>query len=424
MTWVVPAGEYERVLDAATGRMMTVPGSFHAVTASPVGPLAAAVAIPRGIVAAGEIITLVLLVGGAFVVLERTGTLTRATESLIRGVGARRTLAIVVISMTFGLLGAVEQFSEEIIPLVPVLLVLGRGIGLDALAIVAVTKGAAAIGAAFGPTNPFQAVIAMRLADLPLLAGSGLRLCLLGAAITAWILVTIRYCRRAPVPRSIPVSGVVPDGLDLRHALLLAGIMVPFVLYVYGSLKLGWGLNHMSGAFFLAGLMAGVVGGLGLNGTIDAYVGGMRSLVGVVLMIGVARSVHLVLEDGKVIDPIIHGMASLVGSVPTQVASFLMVPFHQLLELPLHSSSGRAMLTMPILVPLSDLLGISRQVTVLAYQTGNLTALINPASAVLLAILHAAGVPLSAWLRFAAVGWLIATLIGVAGMVMMPLLGL
>lgn len=415
LTWMLPAGEFDRRDDPATGRRVVVAGTYHAVDAAPVGLFQAAVAVPRGIVAAAEVIAVVLLVGGAWVVVDRAGTLGRAVRALVRRFRHRGLWAIPLVSLLFALMGALENMGEEIIALVPVLLLLGAGIGVDAVVVVAISVGAAAVGSAFGPTNPFQAGIALKLAELPPLSGAGLRLAMLAAGLAAWVGWTVRYAARN---RTAPVAPAVDAGdrLTGRDALILALAILPMAFYVYGALALGWGFNELSGAFLASGVAIGLLARLGVAGTTETFLEGMQAMLPAALMVGVARSISLVLEDGRVIDTILHGLATPLGTVPATVAALLMVPFHAVLHLPVPSVSGHAALTMPVLVPLSDLLGLSRQVTVLAYQTGGgLMELLAPTNGVLMAVLLGARVPYQQWLRFALGGWLLLTLVGVAG---------
>src|SRR4029079_19203799 len=187
LTWLLPAGAFDRRDDPATGRRVVVAGTYHAVARAPVGPCAAAVAMPRGFVAAAAGIAVVLFVGGAWVVVDRIGTLPALVAVLVTRFRRRGLWAIPVICVFFAAMGALENMQEEIIPLVPVLLVLGQGLGVDAVAVVAMSAGAAMIGSAFGPTNPFQAGIALKLAQLPPVAGGALRLVMFAAGVGVWV---------------------------------------------------------------------------------------------------------------------------------------------------------------------------------------------------------------------------------------------
>jgi len=400
-----------------------VAGTFHSVEPAPVGPFAAVVAIPRGFVEAADVVGVVIFVGAAWIVVERIGTLGRLITTLVAAFGNRGLIAIPVISLFFASMGALENMQEEIIPLVPALLLLGRGLGVDAVVVVAMSTGAAAIGSAFGPTNPFQAGIAMKLAQLPPMSAAPLRWTTFAAASALWIAWTMWHATRNRDRasglgiRDSEISGAIASA-HTRDYLILAIAIAPIAAYVYGSVALGWGFNELSAGFLIAGVVAGLLGGLGVAGTTAAYLEGMQAMLPAAMLIGVARSLSLVLTDGRVTDTILDGLAAPLSRAPAAFASLLMIPFHSIVHVAVPSVSGQAVLTMPILVPLSDLLGISRQVTVLAYQTGaGLTELLTPTNGGLMAVLLAAGVPFGHWIKFAAFGVLLALVVGVAAIV-------
>jgi len=419
LTWVLPAGEYDRRDDPDTGRRVVVAGTYHRVDPAPVGPFAAVVAVPRGFVEAADVIAVILFVGAAWIVIDRIGTLGRLIGALVAWFQGRGLIAIPVICLFFATMGALENMQEEIIPLVPALLLLGRGLGVDAVTVVAMSTGAAAIGSAFGPTNPFQAGIAMKLAQLPPMSAAPLRWTTFAAAFVLWVAWTLRWAARNRDPGfGTRDSEVAVDHATAKDVLIFLIAVAPIAAYVYGSTALGWGFNELSGGFLVAGAAAGLIGGLGAAGTTAAYLEGMQVMVPAALMVGVARSLSLVLTDGHVTDTILNGLATPLSRAPAALASMLMIPFHAIVHVGVPSVSGQAVLTMPILVPLSDLLGISRQVTVLAYQTGaGLTELLTPTNGGLMAVLLAADVPFPRWIRFAIVGVLLALIVGIAGMI-------
>jgi uncharacterized ion transporter superfamily protein YfcC len=422
LTWILPAGAFDRRDDPATGRRVVVAGTYHAVERAPVGPFAAAVSIPRGFVAAADVIGVVLFVGGAWVVVDRLGTLPALVAFLVARFRRRGLWAIPVICAFFATMGALENMQEEIIPLVPVLLVLGEGLGVDAIVVVAMSAGAAMIGSAFGPINPFQAGIALKLAELPLAAGGGLRAAMFVVALVVWIGWTMRYAARNRVDgREIRLKADAPTApagstsLPMKHVLILMLAIAPMALYVYGALRLDWGFNELSGAFLIAAILAGLAGGLGAMGTLTAYLEGAQSLLSAALMIGFARSISLVLEDGHVVDTILNTLVTALAKLPATLGGFLQIAAHSLIHVAVPSVSGQAVLTMPLFVPMADLLGVTRQVPVLAYQTGaGLTELITPTNGALMAVLLAAGVAYERWIRFAIGGALLCVLIGVA----------
>ena len=200
--------------------------------------------------------------------------------------------------------------------------------------------------------------------------------------------------------------------------LILALVLTPMAAYVYGALSLGWGFNELSAAFIIGGLAAGLVGGLSLERTVVVYLEGMQSLLPSALLIGLARSISVVLEDGRVVDTILNGVVTPLSGVPPLVAAMLMIPVQALIHVVVPSVSGQAVLTMPLFVPMADVLGLSRQVPVLAYQTGaGLMELATPTNGGLMAVLLLAGVPFQRWLRFALGGIVLLVLVGIVSLV-------
>lgn len=400
-SWVVPTGQYDRRDDPATGRQVVVAGTYHAVPRAPVGPFAAMVAIPKGMGDAASVIFLVFLVGGAFTVVDRTGALRWGVDWLVRHLRGRAALVVPIVTLAFATAGALEHLQEEIIALLPALLVLTRGFGMDALTAVSISLGAAAVGAAFSPIDPFQVGIAQKIAGLPLLSAASFRLAFMVPALGIWIWGTLRHVARTPGVAADQTSAPAVT-LRMRQGIVLPLVVATFAVFIFGVLKLGWDFEQMSALFFVMGAVAGLGAGLGLTGTIQAFLDGAASMTFAALVIGFARAIYVVLDQGRIIDTLVHGLFTPLGSLPVALSAEGMIGAHALVHVPVPSVSGQAVLTMPVLVPLSDLLGLSRQVTVLAYQYGaGLCELLTPTNGAMMAILAAAGVRYDTWLRFA-----------------------
>jgi uncharacterized ion transporter superfamily protein YfcC len=201
-----------------------------------------------------------------------------------------------------------------------------------------------------------------------------------------------------------------------RDLVLLALVLLPFVPYVYGVLRYDWGFNELSALFLVAGLAVGFVAGRGLSETAAGLLIGMEGVLAAALFVGFARGISVVLSDGQILDTILYSLATPLGRLPGLAAAILMVPTHALLHVPVPSVSGQAVLTMPVMAPLCDLIGISRDAGVLAYQTGaGLMDMITPTNGAVLAVLLAADVPYGRWLRFAVPGALLVSLVGLLG---------
>lgn len=424
LTWTLPAGSYERRTDAETGREVVVPGTYARTEASPVGLMGALLAVPRGIVAAADVILVILFVGGAFALLDSTGALGRLVGALV---GRTRSPRVIVglVSLGFATLGALENMHEEIVALVPVLVTLSAGLGFGAVTALAMSVGAAVVGAAFGPTNPFQTGIALRFAGLPPLSQPELRVGLLLAAVAVWIGWTLCMASRdtpragagARAPADAPARALHPP--TARDGLLLSLVLLPFVPYVIGVLRYDWGFNELSGLFLVAGYAVGLTSGRGLSETSADLLKGMEMMLSAALFVGVARGISVALADGQVLDTIVHGLAAPLASVPAALVGGLMIPVHALIHVAVPSVSGQAVLTMPIMAPLGDLLGISRDAVVIAYQSGaGLMDMLTPTNGALLAMLLAAGVPYGRWLAFAVPGTVLVALVGLAAILL------
>lgn len=407
LSHLLPAGQFERREDPATGRSVAVAGSYHPVGSAPVGPLQAVAAIPRGMADAAGVIFFVFLIGGAFAVVEKTGASTRIVQRLVGRLGAREILVLPLASLLFGAGGILVQLSEELIAFVPVLLLLTSRLGYSPLVACAISIGAAAVGAAFSPVNPFQVVIAQKVAELPPQSALGFRLVFLALAMTIWIWGTMRLAARtrvrpeARIPATSPAPEPADDGTGWRDRAIVALVLATFVLFVVGARQWAWDFPEFGAVFLVMGVTAGLLGGLRIGGTADALVEGFRSMAFAALLIGFARGIYVVLDDGRIIDTIVQGLFTPLARLPLALSALGMLVIQGILHIPIPSTSGQAVLTIPVLVPLADLLGLSRQVVVLAYQYGaGLTELLTPTNGALMAMLAATGVRYGDWLGF------------------------
>ena len=409
LSYVLPAGEFTRHLDAVTGRQVVVAGSYHTVPAIPVSPLDVLVDVPKGLADAAAVVFLFFLAGGAFTVVDQTGALRFGVDWLLRRAHGREVLVIPLVGTLFATMGALENMGEEIIPLVPVLLVLMRRLGYPTLTAVAASVGAAFVGASFSPINPFQVGIAQKLAQLPLLSGGAYRMGFLLVAVGLWLWATTRHAmrhRQAPDLSLDANEAAAGPAATSRSGLVLLLMLAAFGVFAYGVVRLHWEFEQMAALFLGLGVVAGLVGGHGLTGTAEGFIAGFRDIAFSALLIGFARAIFVVLEQGHIVDTIVHGLAAPLGHLPVTLAALGMMGVQTLLHVPVPSGSGQATLTMPLLVPLSDILGLSRQVTVLAFQYGaGLCELITPTNGTLMAMLAATGVRFEQWIRFAAPLW-------------------
>jgi uncharacterized ion transporter superfamily protein YfcC len=403
LTWVVPAGVYDRVDDPASGRAVVVPGTFHSVDAAPVGLFQTLVAVPKGLIDAASVIFLIFLSGGAFTVVDRTGALRRLVDALARRLKDRGVLVIPVVGLAFAAGGALMQMSEELVAFAPLLLLICASLGLPPLMAVAMSLGTAAIAAAFSPVDPFMVTIAQKVAQVPVGSGWEFRTVILAIATGYWLWSITRYAARHLNPPAVTVVADERDQrLTTRHVLVIAVIALTFLFFVIGAQQWAWDFDQLATLFLIMGMAAGAIGGLGFSGTADAMVAGARDMTFSVLLVGVARSIFVVLDEGRIVDTLVHAIVTPIEGLPVTLSALAMFFAQALIHIPVPSTSGQAVLTMPILAPVSDLIGLSRQVTVLAYQLGNGTFdLLFPTNGPLLALLAIAGVRFDDWFKWA-----------------------
>jgi len=400
-SYILPAGQFDRVDDPATGRKVVVAGTYHRVPQQPVTPFQAIVAIPKGMADAASVIFLVFLVGGAFTVVDETGALKQSVGWLVRKLQSHETLVIPIVSLLFAAGGALENMQEEILALIPVLLLLTRRLGFKPITAVAISLGAAAVGAAFSPINPFQVTIAQKVAGLPFLSGWRFRVVFMVLALAIWIIGTMLHAKRTRVEPEINEPEDTSP-FNARKSIVLAIVLITFAIFIYGVIRLGWDFDQMSALFFIMGVAAGLIGGLGITGTAESFVEGFKSMAFAGLLIGFARAIFVVMDQGLVIDTVVNALVTPLAHLPVAASAVGMMIVHTFIHIPVPSVSGQAVLTMPVLVPVSDLIGLSRQVTVLAYQYGaGLCELLTPTNGALMAIIAAAGVRFDDWLKFA-----------------------
>jgi uncharacterized ion transporter superfamily protein YfcC len=433
-TWVVPSGEYDRETREVDGRSRTlvVPGTFTDVPkhysvagalledpqpdrATPVGLLGFLAAIPRGMEAAADIIFFIFVIGGVFGILEHTGVITASVGKLVERLQGRGALLTVVVMTVFAAGGSTLGMGEEFIPLVPVIVMMARRLDYDALYGLALVLVAAQVGFAAATTNPFTVSVAQSIAELPLHSGFELRLVFSVCALGVAIVHVLRYGARV---RRDPARSLVADvpeawqeyeddvpitGHDYRahHTAILVVCAAIFTFIVIAVQRFHWWMAEMGAGFLLMGIAAAVLSRMPVNEAARAFVRGCQEMVVAALVVGFARGIAVVLEDGLIIDTVVHGAALALEQVPRYVAVLGMLAFQTVLNLFIPSGSGQAAVAMPLMAPLADLIGVTRQVAVFAFSCGDgFSNSLIPTSGILMAMLGLSRVPYARWLRF------------------------
>lgn len=418
-TYFIPAGTYERVQDPNSGRTVVDPDSYHQVEQTPVkffafdGPHLFT-SVHQGMQAASSIIFFILIVGGAFSMIQGTGAIDAGIGKAVLAMKDKGELIIPVLIVIFGFGGATIGMAEETIVFVPIGIALARALGYDTIVGVAMITLGAAAGFSSGFANPFTVGVAQSIAEVPIYSAMGFRIAIFVVmiAVTTWYI--LRYAHK--VKRN-PELSVVADleressehHLDLsaipkltgKHYAVYAVIVAGFAIMIYGIREYGWYIQELASIFLMMGIFASLAGGVGPSKTASHFVEGAKGIAFGALVVGIARAILVVMESGQIIDTIIHGMATGISSLPSMLAALLMYVVQIIINFFIPSGSGQAATTMPIMAPLGDLVGVTRQTAVLAYQFGDgFTNSIIPTSAVLMSYLAIAKVPYEKWFKW------------------------
>lgn len=423
-SYIVPAGQYERIQDPFTGRQVVDPASFTYVESSPVSFLEVFTSIPRGMAAGQEIIFFIIIVAGAFQIITATGAIEAGIGKVAVSFRNKDVFMIPLIMTLFSIGGATFGMAEENIVFVPIGIALARALGYDALVGMSMITLGAACGFCSGFMNPFTVGIAQKMAELPIFSGLKLR-------IVVWVVMLIitsiyimayaskvkkdpaksyvRDLEQAEKDLVMDLSDVKP--LTMRQKLVLWVVLGTFASLCYGIFSLGWGVIEIGALFLIGGLLSGIIAGFNANEIVGEFLLGAKSMAGGAVMVGIARAILVVMQDGAIIDTIVHGLSVAIMGLPKSVTALGIYVVQVVINFFIPSGTGQAAATMPIMIPLADVLDINRQVAVLAYQFGDgFTSSIIPTSGTLIALLSVAKIPYEKWLKFCGpimVAWLI-----------------
>ncbi|SMG28708.1 YfcC family protein [Dethiosulfovibrio salsuginis] len=415
-TWFVPAGEYSRHMDPKSNRTVIVPDSFQLVQPSPVDPFQMFVAIQKGMTQAGSIVFFIFIVFSSIYVVMSTGAIDATIAWMVRKTRAKPSSAnttFAVLMAVFMLWGSTGTLSyEQMVAFVPIFASLALALGYDPVVGLAVSFVAVGIGFASATVNPFTIGVAQTISELPLFSGLAYRLLILAVMGSISIAWTLRYAR---IIKADPSKSVVSDidfgelafdesKVELRfthtHKVVLSIFMVSVLIAGFGLIKLGWYINQLAGLFLIMGILVGLADRKSPSKIAEIFVDGMSKGVLSAMVVGVARGILVVLSEGKIVDSIIHGMANLLGQGSAFMSSVGMLLFQTVMNFLIPSGSGQAATTMPIMAPLSDLVGVNRQVAVLAFQFGDgFSNLLWPTGFILIGCILAK-VPLNRYFRW------------------------
>lgn len=416
LSYIVPAGQYDRVhLDPADegSRMIIDPASFHTVEQTPVSLMTLLGALAGGMAQAGDIIFFIFIVGGSIAILQKSGALEASLMRLAKAMDGKE-IAIIPIMMSFIVaMSVVMGACEEFIPLIPVMVALSLRCGFDSITGTAIVICSTAAGFACSILNPFNVGVAQSIAELPAFSGAWYRIIMLVVLFGATIFMVCRYAIKIKKnPELSPMyefdrtrEEVTTDAEDLPFGTKEKAIMIVFlltiVMLVVGVLKWGWYFSEIGGLFLAMGIIIAIIAGMGLDGYGKNLADGMADICGGALVVGFATGILWILTQGNILDTILHGASTLLNGLPAAVSAVGIYIFQCVMNYLIPSGSGQAAVTMPIIAPLSDLVNVTRQTAVIAFQLGDgISNAITPTSGVLMASLALGKVPWGKWAKW------------------------
>lgn len=413
-SYIVPVGSYDRVM--VDGQEIVDPESYHSVERSPITPFNLLVSVTLGMQRGSAIIFFLLIIGAMFAILDGTGAINAGMTNIVRAMKGKEFLMIPVCMIVFGMGSAFCANFEEFLAFVPLVLACCLTMGFDSLTAVGIIFCAAAAGYGGAITNAFTTGIAQSIAGLPMFSGMGLRIAVFVVLLTVSIIyVTWHALRVKKNPQlsstyemdlvttknvALNVDNSVP--LTTRQKIVLVIFVGGIAFTVYGIIVKGYYIDELAGIFLAIGIIGGLVGGLRPGEICEHFEKGCVNMLFPCLMVGLANSVIILLEQSNMMDSIIHLLVSALNGLSPMLTAFGMFITTDLFNVLIPSGSGKAAIVMPIMVPLADMMDITRQTSVLAFQLGDaFTNVMAPTGGEILAALAmCGGVSFKKWMKY------------------------
>ena len=411
LTYFIPAGSYERVL--IDGRNRVVPNSYQTIASTPIGLLDMFKAIPLGFKAASEIIFIVLAGGIMFGFMEKSKAVENAVGTMVKKLGLKRkNLIIVIMTFIYGILG-VAVGLENNIAMVPIAAVLSLALGGDLILAAGISVGAMIIGFGLSPINPYTIGTGHKLAELPMFSGALLRSVLCFSALSVMAFYNVRYFNKISAnPDKSLAKGLNTSDLGLSKPIqdyamrknnwLVVGIFIAgLAVILYGVFNLHWFINELSAIFLIVALLCGIASRMSATTMSETVLNAVAVAAPGAFMVGFATTIKVLMEMGNIGDTISYQLAGLLEGLPLYASAICMSISQGVINFFIPSGSGQALATLPVMLPLGESLGLTRQISILAFQIGDgLSNLVNPTLGGLIAMLSMCRVPIDRWIRF------------------------
>ncbi|MCB6609841.1 TIGR00366 family protein [[Clostridium] symbiosum] len=412
-SWILPAGEFERALNDA-GREMVVPGTYHIIESTPVGFFTLVQSLYNGTVDAAGVTFFVFISYASIGLIIASGAFNGLVASMLRVLkGSARAVIIPVFITLIGCASSTIGVFEEMFPFIPIFVGISIAMGYDAIVGLAIVALGTGLGYSGAVMNPFTVGMAQSIADIPQMSGAGFRIVCHLVLIAVASVYVVRYALKIQADPS--KSLVYGDNFDtltmdsdnienerfgIREKLVLATLVVGIIVIVWGTKTKGWYFAELSAVFLLMGLVSGFIMGWGPNVIAEKVAKSFSEIAVACMMIGIARGILVVLQAGHIIDTIVYYLSIPLSNLPGAISAIAMFLVQTGLNFFIPSGSGQAVTSMPIMAPLADLIGISRQSAVLAFQFGDGLSNIMWPTAMTPIICGIAGVKIDKWWKW------------------------
>ena len=411
LTYILPAGTYERVI--IDGRSTVVPNSYKVIASTPVNLLEMFKAIPLGFKAGVEIIFIVIAGGIMFGFMEKSKSIENAVGTLIKTLGLqRKNLIIVIMTFMYGLLGVTVGYENNI-ALVPIAAMLSLALGGDLMLAAGISVGAMTIGFGLSPINPYTVGTGHKLAELPMFSGALLRTALCFSGLTIMAIYNVRYFKKiSNHPKQSLALGLDTNNLALSKPLkdytlssknwsVISIFLLGLIVILYGVFNLNWHINELSAIFLMIAFLCGIASKMSATSISETLLEGVAFAAPGAFLVGFATSIKVLMEMGNIGDTISYQLSTMLEGLPLYVAAIGMSISQTVINFFIPSGSGQALATLPVMLPLGESLGLTQQITILAFQIGDgISNLVNPTLGGLIAMLSMCRVPIDRWIRF------------------------
>lgn len=411
LTYILPAGTYERIL--VDGRNAVVPDSYKVIPSTPIGILDMFKAIPLGFKAASEIIFIVLAGAIMFGFMEKSKAVENSVGTLVKKLGLRnKHLIIVIMTFIYGLLGVAVGYENNI-AMVPIAAVLSLALGGDLILAAGISVGAMTIGFGLSPINPYTVGTGHQLADLPMFSGALLRSVLCFTALSIMAYYNVRYFKKITKhPEKSLGKGLDVSGMSLSQPIedyrvsgnnwmVISVFIIGLLIILYGVFNLNWYINELSAVFLMVALLCGIASRMDATTMSETVLKAVSVAAPGAFMVGYATSIKALMEMGNIGDTISYNLSVMLQDLPLYASAISMSLSQTVINFFIPSGSGQALATLPVMLPLGESLGLTRQITILAFQIGDgLSNLVNPTLGGLIAMLSMCRVPIDRWIRF------------------------